>query len=85
MLLAMESAGQLKHIIIDAENPDVVARFWSRILGQPIERTFGPFTKLQAPAVGPAVTIQAVRVRTATRAMFTSISRLMIWTLQSRM
>jgi predicted enzyme related to lactoylglutathione lyase len=60
----MKSAGYLKHIIIDAEDAELVARFWSSVLGLPIERSFGPFTKLESPSVGPALTIQKVPART---------------------
>jgi predicted enzyme related to lactoylglutathione lyase len=59
----MKNAGQLAHIIIDAEDSDLVAGFWSTVLGQPVERTFGPFTKLGPPAAGPALTIQKVPAR----------------------
>lgn len=60
----MKSAGTLKYIIIDAENPALLADFWSKVIGQPIEKSFGPFTKLKSPEYGPTITIQKVPDRT---------------------
>jgi hypothetical protein len=57
-------AGQLKYILIDAEDSEKVAQFWSQALGRPIGKQYGPFIELETPAGVVGVTIQRVPKRT---------------------
>ncbi|HSX01745.1 MAG TPA: VOC family protein [Candidatus Saccharimonadia bacterium] len=61
----VKRAGQLKYILIDAEDSEAVAQFWSRALGRPVGKRYGPFIELEAPAGAVGVTIQRVPKRTS--------------------
>jgi predicted enzyme related to lactoylglutathione lyase len=55
----MQKAGTIKYILIDAEDSEKLAEFWSKVLGRPIKKQFGPYTELGSNDV-PKVSIQKV-------------------------
>src|SRR5688572_21063884 len=61
----MQSVGKLKYVIIDAEDAEKLARFWSGVLGQPIKRRFGPYIELKSLDSTPTFSIQKVASRTS--------------------
>jgi len=59
------AAGVLKYIIIDAEDSELLATFWSRVLACKINRRSGPYINLEPLSTGITVSIQKVGQRTA--------------------
>lgn len=60
----MQSAGTIKYILIDAEDSEKLAEFWSKVLGRPIKKRFGPYIELVSDDI-PKVSIQKVDKRTS--------------------
>ena len=45
-------AQRIQHVVIDATNPQLVAAFWSAVLGHPIADDWGAFVRLEPDEAG---------------------------------
>jgi predicted enzyme related to lactoylglutathione lyase len=57
----------IQHVVIDANDPQCVAAFWSAVLGRPITDDWGDFVRLTPDNTGTRIAFSAVPESKATK------------------
>lgn len=56
----MAIANAIQHLVVDTNNPQLVAAFWSAVLGRPIADDWGDFVRLAPDESGTRMAFAAV-------------------------